>query len=90
MRLIDAEKLKDLFRGLYKNEDVIANEPLRITLRTLLYYIDIAPTEETPIGAERAKQLTEAYCRGYNAGAQMSIKLFLSLGGEDDDSEVHS
>lgn len=86
MRLIDAEKLKDLFRGLYKNEDVIANEPLRITLRTLLFYIDTAPTEETPIGAERAKQLTEAYCRGYNAGAQMSIKLFLSLGGEDDDS----
>ena len=86
MRLIDAEKLKDMFRGLYKNENVIANEPLRITLRTLLYYIDISPTEETPIGAERAKQLTEAYCRGYNAGVQMSIKLFMSLGGEDDDS----
>ena len=33
---------------------------------------------------------TDAYVRGYNAGVQMSIKLFLSLGGEDDDSEVHS
>lgn len=29
---------------------------------------------------------TDAYVRGYNAGVQMSIKLFLSLGGEDDDS----
>lgn len=88
MRLIDAEKLKDMFRELYKNEDVIANEPLRITLRTLLYYIDTAPTEVEP--EENTNPNTDAYVRGYNAGVQMSIKLFLSLGGEDDDSEVHS
>lgn len=38
--------------------------------------IDEAPTIDN----------TDAYVRGYNAGVQMSIKLFLSLGGEDDDS----
>lgn len=39
-------------------------------------WIDEMPTIDT----------SDAYVRGYNAGVQMSIKLFLSLGGEDDES----
>lgn len=42
----------------------------------VLRMIDEAPTIDT----------SDAYVRGYNAGVQMSIKLFLSIGGEDDDS----
>lgn len=76
-RLIDAEKLKDAFRGIYTGADIISNEPKRLTLQTLLYFIDTAPTEETPIGAESAKRMTEAYCRGYNAGAEMALNLTL-------------
>ena len=86
-RLIDAEKLKDAFRGIYTGADIISNEPKRLTLQTLLYFVDVTPTEEAPISAERAKQLTEAYIKGYNAGAEMAVHIINTYGNKEEEPE---
>lgn len=82
MRLIDADNLKKQLRILFEGEE----GPRRLYLQTLCYWID----REPEVQADKTPTIdnTDAYVRGYNAGVQMSIKLFLSLGGggEDDDS----
>ena len=80
MRLIDADNLKRQLRILFEGEE----GPRRLYLQTLCYWIDREP--EVQADTTPPIDNTDAYVRGYNAGVQMSIKLFLSLGGEDDDS----
>ena len=70
MRAIDADKLEQAILDEWGDSDSANWVP------DILRKMDEAPTIDN----------TDAYVRGYNAGVQMSIKLFLSLGGEDDDS----
>lgn len=76
MRLIDADALKEQIPE--TRADIFENcrNCNLLDASEVLGIIDEAPTIDN----------TDAYVRGYNAGVQMSIKLFLSLGGEDDDS----
>lgn len=80
MRLIDADKLrKDVLDlpNCYNGFSDTYDKAMIVDLVDEQPTVDAEPTEEDN---------TDAYVRGYNAGVQMSIKLFLSLGGEDDDS----